>query len=141
MPAPPSSRTGPAIGHLVQQAGDPAGGQLGLADEQTLHGLGVTGRVPPESTFRRTLQRLDPDASDDLAGGWAAQRTAPGPKERARAACAFVGGLLGTGHPCGDTAVLLAAVWQKCPVQRLGRSRETVTVAIRAGDGVVQVED
>jgi len=36
--------------------------------------------------------------------------------ERARAACAFVGGLLGTGHPCGDTAVLLAAVWQKCPV-------------------------
>jgi len=26
MPAPPSSRIDPAIGHLVQQAGDPAGG-------------------------------------------------------------------------------------------------------------------
>jgi hypothetical protein len=66
---------------------------------------------------------------------------AGGRAERARAACAFVGGLLGTGHPCGHTAVLPAAVWQKCPVQRLGRSRETVTVAIRAGDGVVRVED
>jgi hypothetical protein len=50
--------------------------------------------------------------------------TLAGRAERARAACAFVGGLLGTGHPCGDTAVLLAAVWQKCPVQRLGRSRD-----------------
>jgi ribosome biogenesis SPOUT family RNA methylase Rps3 len=67
--------------------------------------------------------------------------TLAGRAERARTACAFVGGLLGTGHPCGDTAVLLAAVWQKCPVQRLGRSRETVTVAIRTGDGVVRVED
>jgi len=129
MPASPSSRTDPAIGHLVQQAADPAGGQPGLlevlarvadprhrrgvryqlavilglalcavvagarsftaiaewaadADEQTLHGLGVTGRVPSESTFRRTLQRLDADTFDDLAGSWAAQRTAPGPKQR-----------------------------------------------------------
>jgi predicted transposase YbfD/YdcC len=129
MPASPSSRIDPAIGHLVQQAGDPAGGQPGLlevlarvadprhrrgvryrlavilglalcavvagarsftaiaewaadADGQTLHGLGVTGRVPSESTFRRTLQRLDANAFDDLAGSWAAQRTAPGPKQR-----------------------------------------------------------
>ena len=67
--------------------------------------------------------------------------TLGGRAERARAARAFVGGLLRTGHPCGDTAVLLAAVWQKCPVQRLGRSRETVAVAIRAGGGVVRVED
>jgi hypothetical protein len=37
--------------------------------------LGVTGVVPSESTFRRTLQRLDADAFDDLAGSWAAQRT------------------------------------------------------------------
>ena len=127
MPAPPSSRIDPAIGHLVAQAADHGDGQPGLlevlarvadprqrpgvrhrlavsvglalcavvagaqsftaisewaadAGEQTLHALGVTGRVPSESTFRRTLQRLDPDAFDDLAGGWAAQRTAPGPK-------------------------------------------------------------
>jgi predicted transposase YbfD/YdcC len=52
------------------------------ADEQTLARLGVTGAVPSESTFRRTLQRLDADAFDDLAGAWAAQRTAPGPGAR-----------------------------------------------------------
>jgi DDE_Tnp_1-associated len=48
------------------------------ADEETLARLGVTGAVPCESTIRRALQRLDADAFDDLAGRWAAQRTAPG---------------------------------------------------------------
>ena len=52
------------------------------ADEQTLRMLGITGALPSESTFRRTLQRLDADAFDGLAGGWAAQRTAPGPGSR-----------------------------------------------------------
>src|ERR1022692_3773506 len=52
------------------------------ADEQTLRMLGVTGAVPSESTFRRTLQRLDADAFDDLAGAWAQQATMPGPKQR-----------------------------------------------------------
>jgi predicted transposase YbfD/YdcC len=52
------------------------------ADRQTLAGLGVTGAVPSESTFRRTLQRLDADAFDELTGQWAAQRTAPGPGGR-----------------------------------------------------------
>ena len=52
------------------------------ADGQTLRMLGVTGAVPSESTFRRTLQRLDADAFDDLAGAWAQQATIPGPKER-----------------------------------------------------------
>lgn len=47
------------------------------ADQATLTGLGVSGRVPSESTFRRTLQRLDADALDDAAGAWAQQRTAP----------------------------------------------------------------
>ena len=37
------------------------------ADHETLARLGVTGAVPSESTFRRTLQRLDADAFDDLA--------------------------------------------------------------------------
>src|SRR5436190_23239637 len=52
------------------------------ADRATLDTLGVTGVVPSESTFRRTLQRLDADAFDDLAGKWAAQRTAPVPRAR-----------------------------------------------------------
>ena len=47
------------------------------ADNETLAGLGVRGAVPCESTFRRTLQRLDADAFDELAGAWAAQCTAP----------------------------------------------------------------
>ena len=129
MPAPPSSRIDPALGHLVQLAGDTAEEKpgllavlagvadprhrrgvrhrlaaiLGLAvcavlagarsftaiaewaadvDGQTLRMLGVTGAVPSELTFRRTLQRLDADAFDELAGSWAAQRTAPGPEAR-----------------------------------------------------------
>jgi predicted transposase YbfD/YdcC len=52
------------------------------ADERTLHVLGVTGAVPSESTFRRTLQRLDAGAFDDLAGAWAQQATLPGPGGR-----------------------------------------------------------
>jgi predicted transposase YbfD/YdcC len=129
MPAPPSSLIDPAIGDLVELAGDAAGEQPGLlavlarvadprhrrgvrhrlavilgvaicavlagarsytaiaewaadADGQTLRVLGVTGRVPSESTFRRTLQRLDADALDDLAGAWAQERTMPGPGAR-----------------------------------------------------------
>jgi predicted transposase YbfD/YdcC len=51
------------------------------ADPETLRVLGAAG-VPSESTFRRTLQRLDADAFDELAGSWAAQRTEPGPGGR-----------------------------------------------------------
>jgi predicted transposase YbfD/YdcC len=47
------------------------------ADEATLAGLGVTGAVPSESTFRRALQNLDADALDAAAGAWAARRTQP----------------------------------------------------------------
>ncbi len=130
MPAPPSSRIDPAIGHLVELAGgDGPGEQPGLlavlagvadprhrrgvrhrlaailglavcavlagarsftaiaewaadADPQTLRALGAGGVVPSELTFRRTLQRLDADAFDELAGSWAAQRTTPGPGGR-----------------------------------------------------------
>ena len=52
------------------------------ADAETLARLGAAGAVPSESTFRRTLQRLDADAFDDLAGQWAQRRTAPGPGSR-----------------------------------------------------------
>ncbi len=48
------------------------------AGRETRRMLGATGVVPSESTFRRTLQRLDADAFDERAGGWAAHRTTPG---------------------------------------------------------------
>jgi DDE_Tnp_1-associated len=47
------------------------------ADQGTREALGVTGVVPCESTFRRTLQNLDADALDDAAGARAQQRTVP----------------------------------------------------------------
>ena len=50
------------------------------SDEQTLARRGVTGATPCESAIRRVLQRLDADAFDDLAGGWAQAR--PGSSER-----------------------------------------------------------
>ena len=78
------------------------------ADAQTLAGLGVTGAVPSESTFRRTLQRLDADAFDDLAGRWAAQRTAPGPKQR-RVIAVDGKTLRGSGHGQENGRHLLAA--------------------------------
>src|SRR6266516_109176 len=78
------------------------------ADEQTLAKLGVTGAVPSESTFRRTLQRLDADAFDDLAGRWAAQRTAPGPNRR-RVIAVDGKTLRGSGHGEENGRHLLAA--------------------------------
>src|SRR6266487_5760919 len=79
------------------------------ADAETLARLGVTGTVPSESTFRRTLQRLDADAFDDLAGRWAAQRTAPQPG--ARRVIAVDGKTLrGSGHGGQGSRHLLAAL-------------------------------
>jgi predicted transposase YbfD/YdcC len=78
------------------------------ADEQTLARLGVSRAVPSESTFRRTLQRLDADAFDDLAGAWAAQRTAPGPGGR-RVVAVDGKTLRGSGHGQENSRHLLAA--------------------------------
>ena len=49
------------------------------ADQATRDALGVTGVVPSESTFRRTLRSLDADTLDNAVGCWAQQRTAPAP--------------------------------------------------------------
>jgi hypothetical protein len=79
------------------------------ADEQTLRVLGAVGRVPSESTFRRTLQRLDADRFDDLAGAWAQRATRPGP--RARRVIAVDGKTLrGSAHSGEDGRHLLAAL-------------------------------
>jgi len=62
--------------------------------------------------------------------------------ERARVARAFVDGVLGPGHPCGDVAVLLVSELFGNSVQHSGSGDpgQTVTVAVRTGDGVVRVE-
>jgi predicted transposase YbfD/YdcC len=78
------------------------------ADAETLARLGATGAVPSESTFRRTLQRLDADAFDDLAGQWAQRRTAPGPGSR-RVIAVDGKTLRGSRHGGDDGRHLLAA--------------------------------
>jgi predicted transposase YbfD/YdcC len=78
------------------------------ADAETLARLGATGTVPSESTFRRTLQRLDADAFDDLAGQWAQRRTAPGPGSR-RVLAVDGKTLRGSRHGGEDGRHLLAA--------------------------------
>jgi predicted transposase YbfD/YdcC len=79
------------------------------ADVDTLRRLGLTGTVPSESTFRRTLQRLDADAFDELAGRWAARRTAPGPGGR-RVIAVDGKTLRGSGHGSDGSRHLLAAL-------------------------------
>jgi anti-sigma regulatory factor (Ser/Thr protein kinase) len=68
--------------------------------------------------------------------------TLAGRAERARAARAFVGAVLGPGHPCGDVAVLLVSEIFGNSVRHSGSGAPgaTVTVAVIAGDGVVRVE-
>ena len=65
--------------------------------------------MPSESTFRRTLQRLDAGVLDDLAGQWAARRTAPGPGGR-RVIAVDGKTLRGSGHGGEDSRHLLAAL-------------------------------
>jgi anti-sigma regulatory factor (Ser/Thr protein kinase) len=68
--------------------------------------------------------------------------TLAGRAERARAARAFVAEVLGPGHPCGDVAVLLVSEIFGNSVRHSGSGApgETVTVAVRARDGIVRVE-
>jgi anti-sigma regulatory factor (Ser/Thr protein kinase) len=91
------------------------------------------------------------DSRDEAAGkagavmGGAAVRetvTLAGRAERARAARAFVGAVLGPGHPCGDDAELLVSEIFGNSVRHSGSGAAggTVTVAVRVGDGMVRVE-
>ncbi len=68
--------------------------------------------------------------------------TLAGRAERARAARSFVSEALGPGHPCRDDAVLLVSEVFSNSVRHggSGTAGETVTVAVRAGDGIVRVE-
>jgi hypothetical protein len=118
------------------------------ADQATRDALGVTGVVPSESTFRRTLQNLDADALDDAAGAWAQQRTAPAPGARRMIAVdgktlrgsGLAGGPVKGNQP-GVHAQLAALPWRQVPVadqaseQGHGRAeRRTLKVtAVAAG--------
>jgi anti-sigma regulatory factor (Ser/Thr protein kinase) len=68
--------------------------------------------------------------------------TLAGRAERARVSRLFVGEVLGPGHPCGDVAVLLVSEIFGNSVRHSGSAAagETVTVSVRAGDGIVRVE-
>ena len=68
--------------------------------------------------------------------------TLAGRAERARAARTFVSEVLGPGHPCGDDAALLVNELFGNSVRhsRSGTPGGTVTVTVRAGDGVIRVE-
>jgi predicted transposase YbfD/YdcC len=79
------------------------------ADQATRDALGITGVVPCESTFRRTLQAMDADALDEAAGGWAQQRTAPAAGTR-RAVAVDGKTLRGSGTADGPGRHLLAAL-------------------------------
>lgn len=68
--------------------------------------------------------------------------TLAGRAERARAARAFVSEVLGSGHPCGDVAILLVSEVFSNSVRYSGSVApgETVTVAVIAGEDIVRVE-
>jgi anti-sigma regulatory factor (Ser/Thr protein kinase) len=68
--------------------------------------------------------------------------TLAGRAERARAVRVFVSEVLGPGHPCRDDAVLLVSEVFGNSVRHSGSGApgETVTVAVRAGDGIVRIE-
>jgi anti-sigma regulatory factor (Ser/Thr protein kinase) len=65
---------------------------------------------------------------------------AGGRAERARAARAIVGEVLGPGHPCGDVAVLLVSEVFGNSVRHGGSGAPGETVMVRAGGGIVRVE-
>lgn len=77
-----------------------------------------------------------------MAGAVRESMTVAGRADRVRVARAFVGGVLGPGHPCGDDAVLLVSELFGNSVRHSGSGAagETVTVAVRATDRVVRVE-
>jgi anti-sigma regulatory factor (Ser/Thr protein kinase) len=62
--------------------------------------------------------------------------------ERARVVRAFVGAVLGPGHPCGDDAVLLASELFANSLRHSGSGApgETVTVAVKTANDVIRVE-
>jgi hypothetical protein len=59
----------PRVSAKFLLGGDSAGLRHADTDQATRDALGVTGTVPCEPAFRRTLQTLDADALDEAADG------------------------------------------------------------------------
>ena len=66
--------------------------------------------------------------------------TLAGRAKRARIARAFVSGVLGPGHPCGDDAALLVSELFGNSVRHSRSGAAGGTVTVSAGDGLVRVE-
>jgi hypothetical protein len=68
--------------------------------------------------------------------------TLAGRAERAWLARAFVEGVLGPGHPCGDVAALLVGELFSNSLRHSGSGApgETVTVAVKTAGDVIRVE-
>jgi len=68
--------------------------------------------------------------------------TLAGRAERARVARAFMVGVLGSGHPCGDVAALLVGELFVNSIRHGGSGApgETVAVAVKAANDVIRVE-
>ena len=66
--------------------------------------------------------------------------TLAGRAERARLARAFVEGVLGPGHPCGDVAALLVGELFSNSLRHSGSGAPGETVAVKTVNDVIQVE-
>ncbi|WP_067840388.1 ISAs1 family transposase [Nocardia lijiangensis] len=87
---------------------------VGEAPASVLSQLGFEGSAPTESTIRRFLQALDPDALDKAIGEWMWRRTAPA---RGRRVVSFDGkSLRGTREGDGRSTHLLSGVCQQLGV-------------------------
>jgi anti-sigma regulatory factor (Ser/Thr protein kinase) len=112
-------------------------------------GLDVCRRVGcPSRVSARRPARFPGTRAAGKAGALMAGRavreavTLAGRAERARLARAFVEGVLGAGHPCGDVAALLVGELFSNSLRHSGSGApgETVTVAVKTEDGVIRVE-
>ena len=136
----PSGRSVRTVGCFTDGHGRAAPGpcpDLTRATESSVHPR-VSARLP---CFRGCGR---PGKSGAAMSGLAVKEsvTLAGRAERARVARAFVAGVLGPGHPCGDVAILLVSEIFSNSVRHSGSGApgETVTVAVRAGNGIVRVE-
>jgi anti-sigma regulatory factor (Ser/Thr protein kinase) len=111
--------------------------------------LDVCRRVERASACVRPPARAIPgDEAAGKAGALMAGRTVretvtlAGRAERARLARAFVEGVLGPGHPCGDVATLLVDELFVNSIRHSGSGApgETVTVAVKIANNVIRVE-
>jgi anti-sigma regulatory factor (Ser/Thr protein kinase) len=121
---------------------------------RTGHAGGVSGltRAAEASVHPRVRPPDSPDTSPGRCGRGRAVAlmigavretvTLAGRAERARVARAFVDGVLGPEHRCGDVAALLADELFVNSILHSGSGApgETVTVAVETANGVIRVE-